>query len=286
MFAVTGASGQLGRLTVHHLRERVPAREILALTRHPEQLADLAASGVMVRQADFADPTSLPAAFAGTTRALIISTSNLLTGPRIEQHLTAVEAAVRAGVQHITYTSALGADPNATSIIMRDHGLTEAALAASGISWTALRNSFYAEGLRYILTRSSVEETLLFPEGDAAIAWVTREDCARVAAILLAGATDLTGTVDVTGLEGLSFDAVAARLASLQGRAVPVRRVSDEEYVAHLRATGMPEPVAAAMGDLAATIARSPNGAATDTVERLTGTPATSIDNALRALIN
>jgi len=245
MFTVTGASGHLGRLVIQHLLQRVPASAVLALTRHPERLADLAAIGVTVRHADFADPASLPAAFAGATRMLIVSTNSPMSDAH-DSHRVAIEAAAAVGVAHIAYTSAQGADPAATSGLARDHGLTEAALAASDIPWTALRNSFYAEGLAQIVARSCADGTLLFPEGDAKTYWVTREDCARVAAAVLAGTTDPSGPVDVTGPEGLSFGGVAERLAALSGRAVPVRHVSAEEYIAHLAAIGMPGPVAPA----------------------------------------
>lgn len=286
MFTVTGASGHLGHLVVQHLLQRVPASAVLATTRHPERLADLAAIGVTVRQADFADPASLRAAFAGATRMLIVSTNSPMAGTYEGHHRAAVEAAAAVGVTHIAYTSAIGADPTAAPGLARDHGLTEAALAATGIPWTALRNSFYAEGLAQIVARSCTDGTLIFPEGDAKTYWVTREDCARVAAAVLAGATDLVGPVEVTGPEGLSFGEVTERLAALCGRAVPVRHVSAEEYIAHLIAVGMPGPVAAAVGDLTAAVAVTPLGTATDTVERLTGRPAAPVDEALRALVS
>ena len=104
---VTGASGQLGRRVIAHLLQthRVPAGQIIATTRKPETLADLAAQGVQVRGADFDDPASLVAAFSGAQRLLLVSTDALdRPGRRLEQHQAAVAAAVQAGARHVVYT--------------------------------------------------------------------------------------------------------------------------------------------------------------------------------------
>ena len=105
---VTGAAGQLGQRVIHHLIEtyKVSPGSIIAATRSPEKLADFTARGVVARKADFDDAAALPAAFAGVDRLLIISTDALDTpGKRLSQHKAAVEAARKAGVKHILYTS-------------------------------------------------------------------------------------------------------------------------------------------------------------------------------------
>ena len=101
---VTGAAGQLGRRVIHHLltSEGVPANQVIAVTRKPEALADLRASGVVVRQGSFDDAAGLAQAFAGARRLLIISTDKIdVPGARLRQHLNAVEAAAKAGVKHV-----------------------------------------------------------------------------------------------------------------------------------------------------------------------------------------
>ena len=100
---VTGASGHLGRAAVEELLAR-GASKVIAGTRDPAKLADLAERGVEIRKVDFNDPAGLPAAFAGVERLLIVSTDGI--GTRIAQQTAAVEAAKTAGVKHIVYTSA------------------------------------------------------------------------------------------------------------------------------------------------------------------------------------
>src|SRR5215469_9569964 len=102
---VTGASGQLGRRVVALLLEAKAGR-IVAATRNPDKIADLAGGGAIVRQANFEDPASLPNAFAGADRVLMISTDAIdKPGRRLQQHRNAVQAVARAGAKHIIYTS-------------------------------------------------------------------------------------------------------------------------------------------------------------------------------------
>ncbi len=145
---VTGATGAFGRAATALLLENVPPQELILTTRKPEQLADLAARGVQVRKADFDYPETLPAAFAGGDRMLLISTARV--GTRVGQHENAVKAAVKAGVRHIVYTSVMNADkPGNPAIVKLDHRATEEIMERSGAKWTFLRDSQYSEAIAF-----------------------------------------------------------------------------------------------------------------------------------------
>lgn len=266
MYAVTGASGQLGRLVLKHLFTLVPAQQIIATTRTPHDLADLAASGVDVRQADFDDPNGLPAAFAGATRLLLISTPM----QRVAQHIAAIDAAVSAGVAHIVYTSGINAAPESSAIVQQVHGATEAALAASHLTWTALRNCYYAEFLPRFIGLLQDGDLVHLPPGVAKVAWVTREDCARTAAFVLAGKADLAGPHDVTGPEAVSLAEVIERWSRATGSAVASDIMPEEQLRAFVLAKGLPASLANIMVDIAIWANRE-GFAVTDTVERVTG---------------
>ena len=105
---ITGASGQLGRLVIKALLEKVPASEIIALVRSPEKAQDLQALGVALRTADYNQPQTLHSAFAGVAKVLLISSSEV--GQREAQHQAVIDAAKAAGVSFIAYTSLLHAD--------------------------------------------------------------------------------------------------------------------------------------------------------------------------------
>src|SRR5580658_2444455 len=147
---VTGASGQLGRRVVELLLEK-GAGKIVAGTRKPEKLADLAGRGVSVRHADFENAKELEAALAGVDRVLIISSDAIdRPGRRLAQHKAAVAAAASAGVKHAVYTSM--PNPETSPVVFApDHLGTEQALAASGMSWTILRMCWYIEYLMMTL---------------------------------------------------------------------------------------------------------------------------------------
>ena len=276
MYALTGANGQLGRLVLKHLLTQVPANQVIAITRDPEKLTDIADQGVVVRRADFSDPASLPAAFEGATRLLIISTN--IVGQRVEGHRAAVAGAVAAGVSHIVYTSAPKADPNSPYPISAEHGQTELALAASGLKWTALRNNFYTEVLKSLTDLLLVDGQLLIPEAEGKHSWITREDCARAAVGALTGRLPDVGTVDVTGPEALSFADLAQRLSRISGRTLTAQALPDNEIIARVVAKGVPADAEGFMVGLASRIARDVPTTPTDTVERASGTRPSPVD--------
>src|SRR3984885_85845 len=183
---VTGASGHLGRRVVELLLEK-NAGKIVAGTRTPDKLADLAARGVVVRHADFEDPKKLEAALAGVDRALIISTDAIdRPGRRIAQHRAAVAAAVSAGVKHVLYTSM--PNPETSPVVFApDHLGTEQALKASGLSYTILRMCWYTDFLIPTLAPAAASGKLMAATGQGGAPYVTREDCAQAAAAALAG---------------------------------------------------------------------------------------------------
>ena len=142
MIVVTGATGQLGKLVVEEVLKAVPASQIVAAVRDPQKAQDLAAKGIEVRQADYARPESLTAAFAGAEKVLLISSSEV--GQRVAQHQAVTDAARAAGVKLLVYTSILNAD-SSNLMLAQEHKATEAYLRASGVPFTLLRNGWYTE---------------------------------------------------------------------------------------------------------------------------------------------
>jgi NAD(P)H dehydrogenase (quinone) len=139
MIAITGATGQLGRLVIEKLKGRVPASDIVALARSTAKAADLS---VAARHADYDKPETLERALAGVNTLLLISSSEV--GKRGTQHHNVIEAAKKAGVKRIVYTSLLHADTSPLNLA-GEHLATETELKASGIPFTILRNGWYTE---------------------------------------------------------------------------------------------------------------------------------------------
>jgi NAD(P)H dehydrogenase (quinone) len=243
---VTGAAGQLGRLVAEELLERVPADELVFVTRHPEALENLAERGADVRHGDFDEPQTLPAAFAGGERMLLISTLSI--GHRVAQHRAALQAAAQAGVGHVVYTSFPKPEPNhPVGPIATEHGQTEAILHDSGLTWTVLRNATFAE-LQVAPGALAVAGGKLYTNaGDGRLASVSRRDCARAAAAVLTTEGHEGRTYDITGPEALAQDELADLLAEVSGRPVKLVRVGDRTLTWGLTRAGAPKPVAKAI---------------------------------------
>lgn len=242
---VTGAGGQLGALVIDELltlRQPSEATKLVAGTRNPSDLAHLAARGVDVRRLDFDDATSLDAAFMGVTRLLLIST-NVFGPPRRRQHLAAIDAAKRAGVRHVTYTSMPNPDASSLVPFAPDHRLTEEALERSGMAFTALRNAWYTDNLLQSLPGVLASGRWFGSAGDGRVANVTRADCARVAARVLLTNNGLEKRYDVTGPELLTTRQIAAIVSDVFETSIEVVDLDDEAYAKLLTDRGFPSPV-------------------------------------------
>ena len=273
---VTGASGHFGRRVVELLLEH-GASAIIATTRSPEKLADLAARGVTVRAADFEDGAGLAKAFAGADRLLLISTDAVDDkGTRLRQHQNAVKAAAEAGVKHVVYTSLTNAT-DTPILLAPDHAGTEQALAASGLGWTSLRNNVYMETLPGSLARAAQMGKLFSAIGEGKIGYVAREDCAQAAAGALRADFDGQRTLDVTGPEAVA-QADLARIASdLTGKPIEYVPLPLEVLIDNMVKAGLPRPVAAIYASFDSAGAQGKLDVVTHVVEELSGKQPTSI---------
>jgi len=279
---VTGASGQLGRRVVELLLEK-GAGKIVAGTRKPEKLADLAARGVTVRQADFEDPKGLEAALAGVDRVLIISTDAIdRPGRRLAQHKAAVAAAANAGVKHAVYTSM--PNPETSPVVFApDHLGTEQALKASGLTYTILRNCWYMDFLIPGLAFAVASGKLTTATGNGGAPYVTREDCAQAAAAALASPDTGNKTWNITGPELVTYADLAKIASELTERPVLLDAVTFDERMAQLVAAGTPEPIAKILISSQMAIAQGKMGTATSAVKELTGREPMSVREFLSA---
>ena len=280
---VTGASGQLGRRVLELLLEG-PHGSIIATTRSPAKLADFAARGVIVRAADFDDADDLPAAFAGADRLLLISAEDAVTpGRRIQQHRNAVAAAQSAGVSHVVYTGIVNPTPESPVGVNADHAGTEAALAASTMGWTIIRENIYADMLPDTLARAVQMGQLFSAAGDGKAAYVTREDCARASAAALASAFTGKRTLDITGPDALSQADLAALATTLSGKPVAYVPIPLEALVQGMVAAGLPQPVAEFFATFDAGIAQGYFENVSPDFEQLTGRKPGSVADFLAA---
>ena len=279
---VTGASGHLGRRVVELLLEK-GAGKIVAGTRKPEKLADLAARGVDVRHADFDDAKGLEAALAGVDRVLIISTDAIdRPGRRLAQHQAAVAAAARAGVKHAVYTSM--PNPETSPVVFApDHLGTEEALKASGMSWTITRMCWYTDFLIPTLAPAVASGQLIAATGEGGAPYVTREDCAQAAAAALASTETSNKTWNITGPAVVTYAELAKLASELTSRPVTYAPVEAAERASQLVAVGTPEPIAKMLVSGQLAVAQGKMGTATTAVKELSGQEPMSVREFLSA---
>lgn len=282
VMAITGASGQLGRLVIENLLTRHPADHLVAVVRDPAKVADLQARGVQVRVADYNHAEALVAALQGVDKLLLISSSEV--GQRVPQHRQVITAAQQAGVGLVAYTSILHADRSPLGLA-REHRETEALLRASGLPHVLLRNGWYTENYTASVPAALQYGAVLGSVGEGRIASAARADYAAAAAAVLSRDDQAGQVYELAGDEAYTLSELAAEIARQSGKAVVYRDLPEAAYEAALLQAGLP-------GFLAAMLAESDVGAAkgglfddSRELSRLIGRPTTPLAEMVKAAL-
>ena len=277
---VTGASGHLGRLVADQLLERLPPERVILVTRRPEALREYRARGADVRFGDFDDRASLPKAFAGGRRMLLISTDAV--GQRVRQHHTAIAAATAAGVEHVVFTSIVNPVAwNPLGANAWEQGQTELMLHHSRIAWTVLRFGSFAE-LRLPFAATAIQNRQLVTNfGDGRNVAVSRRDCAEAAAIVLTTDGHTGRTYAITGAEPMSQTDMAELFSDLSGQPVKVVRLNDAMLTSVLVGIGTPIPTALGITAFGRAVRQGYFDVVDPAFERLTGHPPVALREVL-----
>jgi NAD(P)H dehydrogenase (quinone) len=281
IYAVTAASGQLGRLVIEELLRKLDAREIVAIVRDPSKLSDLAGTGIAVRQGDYDDPESLRSALSSVDRLLLISGSAV--GERVRQHGNVIDAAREAEVQYVAYTSILKGDRSQLPLAA-EHVATERLLAQSGLNFDLLHNGWYSENYTMGLAHSVESGKLFGASGDGRLSTASRADYAAGAAAALVNSGG-GQTYELAGDESWTMRDFAEEVSRQSGKAVEYVDLPEAEYAGILESVGLPPPVASM---LAKTSALSGEGELYDEGRQLSaliGRPTTPIRDTIAAAL-
>ncbi|MDD0838844.1 SDR family oxidoreductase [Curvibacter sp. HBC61] len=246
MIVVTGANGQLGQLVIQALLRQVPASQVVAAVRQPAKAAQLAALGVQVRQADYNQPATLDAAFQGAHRVLLISSSEV--GQRALQHQNAIDAAQRAGVQLLAYTSLLRADASPLGLAA-EHQATEAYLKSVGLPHVLLRNGWYTENYLASVPPALQHGAFIGSAGEGRIASAARADYAEAAARVLTLPDQAGRVYELAGDSAYTLAEFAAELSRQSGKTIPYVNLPEADYQKALVGAGLPEGLAHLLAD-------------------------------------
>ncbi|MER5446986.1 SDR family oxidoreductase [Streptomyces sp. NPDC002766] len=282
---VTGATGQLGRLTVEALLRRgIPAADIIATGRDIAGIKDLADRGITVRRADFAQTDGLAEAFAGAERLLLISAS-VPVGERVANHRRVIDAAASAGVSLVAYTSTTHAD-TATTVIGATHGETEAYLRDCGIPSVLLRNGWYLENYTSQLPQILQNGAVVGAAGEGRISAASRADYAEAAAVVLTAEGHTGAVYELGGDESFTLTELAAAISAAAGKQVTYADLPVADFAQVLAAAGLPAELAEVLADADRGMNRGEMYTDSGDLRRLIGRPPVTLAEALAAALH
>ncbi len=283
MILVTGATGKLGRLVIEELLKKVPASQVIAAVRSPEKASELAARGVQVRKLDYSQPQTLGPALAGAEKVLLISSNEV--GQRAAQHQAVVEAAKKAGVRLLAYTSILHADGSRMALAA-EHKATEQAIRASGLPFVFLRNGWYVENYTENLGPALAHGALLGSAGEGRIAAATRADYAAAAVAVLTGSGHENKVYELAGDNPFTMTELAAEVSRQAGKPIVYNNLPASQYQEVLKGVGVPGPFAEILADSDVGASRGELNDSSGDLRRLIGRSATPLANAVAVAFN
>ena len=240
MILITGSTGQLGASVAQQLLDRTEKRQFAVFARDAAKAAHYKARGIRLRIGDFDDPSSLPVAFAGVSKLLLISSRSM---NRAEQQRRVVDEAVNAGVKHIIYTSLAVQDINNSHIqnLMESHFDTEAHIVMSGVNYTFLRNTMYADALPEIIGSAWRKHVISLPGGKGKVPYALRREMGEATANLLLQNGHDGKTYNITGNAAYSYHDIAKALSELTGQSISYSDVDPEAFKQQLQTIGLPK---------------------------------------------
>ncbi|KAI7278336.1 hypothetical protein KC345_g6065 [Hortaea werneckii] len=280
--ALTGATGQFGAIVAETLLKTVPAENIVASVRNPEKAEKLVAQGVDVRHGDFDQPETLDAAFAGVDRLLIVSADGD-NDTRVRQHKAAVDAAVRAGVGYIVYTSVADAD-DSSLFLAPVHRTTEEFIRESGIPYAFLRNNWYLENEAGSIQAAKAGAPWVTSAGEGKVGWATRGDYAEAAAAVLAGEGRENAVYELSGKPASQAE-LAAVVGGVLGKEVTVQQVDDAAYAGIMASVGVPEAALPIVVAIQGAIRDGALAIESSDLEKLLNRPLTPLSEGVRQLL-
>lgn len=273
---VTGATGQLGRLIVAQLKNSVAKEDIVALVRTPEKASDL---GVEAREFDYSKSEELAEKLDGIDHLLLISGSEI--GQRAVQHKNVIDAAVKADVKWIVYTSLLHADTSSLSLA-DEHLASEKALKESGIDYTILRNGWYTENYTGSIAGALAAGAFVGSAGDGKISSAARADYAEAAAVVITDENHKGKVYELAGDDAYTLSYLAEEISKQTGKEIPYSNLPEAEYAKILLSAGLPEMFANAIANWDVSASEGVLLDNSKQLSQLIGRPTTSLSESVK----
>lgn len=236
--AITGATGQLGQLVVDSLLKHQDASNLVLLVRDVTKAKHYQDKGAVVKAFDYDQPEQLSESLNGVDRLLLISGSEV--GRRVVQHQHVIDAAKKAGVQHVIYTSVLHADQS-TLGLAQEHRETEALIQKSGLTYTILRNGWYTENYTQSVPQVIEHGALYGAANNGKISSATRLDYAEAAANVLSSNGHENKIYELAGSSSYTLTDLAETLSTITGKEITYENLPADAYSKLLLDIGLPQ---------------------------------------------
>ncbi|WP_375446765.1 SDR family oxidoreductase [uncultured Fibrella sp.] len=285
MILVTGGTGQLGVATLNFLLKKCPASQLAALVRDSGKAADLIEKGVAIRVGNYDDTASLDEAMQGIDKVLLIAGTD--EDKRVQQHMNVIDAAKKAGVKVVAYTSrALKDRHTLANQLMQGHFQTEDYLMQSGLNYVLFRNILYMDAIPQFVGPTVFETGIRLPTGQGKVAFALRNDMAEAMSAALVEDNNDTKIYTLTGSESYSFNDVAATLTDLSGRQVAYESVEPSAFEQQLKARALPGVVIQRIIGFLTDIANGQEEEVSTDLEKLLGRKPALLSEGLKILYN
>ncbi len=285
MILITGATGQLGAAVLQNLLKKIAADQIAAFVREASKASDLKERGVDIRVGHYDDTVSLDKAMRGIEKVLLIAGTD--EDNRLRQHQNVVEAAKKAGVQCIAYTSRNLKDKSTlTNKLMEGHFQTEDYMKESGVSSVIFRNVLYMDTIPRFVGEQVFERGIYLPTGQGKVAYALRSEMGEAIANWLLEGECKNRIYTLTGSESYSFDDVAATLTNLSGRKVAYVPAEKSAFETQMKERGAPEMMVQRVVGFLTDIKNGQEEEVSPDLEILLGRKPESLREGLKTLFN
>ncbi|GAB3022065.1 SDR family oxidoreductase [Spirosoma pulveris] len=285
MILVTGATGQLGSATIKFLLQKRSPSQIAALVRDERKAASLLESGLTMRVGSYDDTASLDRAMQGVEKVLLIAGTD--EDKRIQQHTNVIEAAKRAGVPFIAYTSRTLKDRSTmANQLMEGHFQTEDYIRTSGLTYALFRNVLYMDAIPQFVGPTVFDAGIHLPAGQGKVPFALRAEMGEAIANALVASDGGSSVYQLTGSEAYSFVDVAAALTDLSGKQINYAPAEPSAFEAQLTGRGVPEVVVRRIIAFMTDIKNGQEDEVSPDLEKLLGRKPTSLRDGLKTLYN
>lgn len=282
MILVTGANGNLGKGTIDFLLKKVEPSQIAALVRDPKKGEELKAKGIEVKIGDYFDYASLINAFKGIDKLVLISSGSL--EDRTTQHINAIDAAKKAGIKHIFYTSVVTPSPSASFTAVQSHIETENHLKQSGIAYTIFRNTLYLDVIPMIIGDAVQSGKIYYPAGEGGVGFAARLDMAEALANVVSSGNHENKIYEITGSTAYSFYDIAKVLSEVTQKQIEYVNIPPEVMEQELIKINLPPAAVVLYTSMAKAIRQNELNYVDSSLEKLLGRKPVGLKEFFRTL--